>query len=198
MYALQMLPVNYAGLALILLGLVLLIAEALSPSFGILGLGGICSFVIGSVFLMDSQIPAFQIAKPIIAGFALVSGLFTFVVLTLLLRIRRKKVTTGVDCMIGKIAIVTADFNAGQGWVEVDGEIWQAHCAEPVFLEQRVTIKSVSGLWLQVVPISAAEKQQTMQKYINKESNHDDLQRSQCCCFCCGTVDEHAQSIARI
>ncbi|MCW8994706.1 MAG: nodulation protein NfeD [Psychromonas sp.] len=158
MYALQMLPVNYAGLALILLGISLLIAEALSPSFGILGVGGICSFVIGSIFLMDSKLPAFQIAIPIIAGFAIASGVFTFVILTLLLRVRRQKVTTGIDCMIGKIAIVTADFEAGQGWVEVGGEIWQARCTEPLSAQQQVKIKNVSGLWLQVMPLSAAEK----------------------------------------
>ena len=157
MYALQMLPVNYAGLALILLGIALLVAEAFSPSFGILGLGGVCSFVIGSVFLLDSELPAFQIAKPIIAGFAFVSILFTFVVITLLLKIRRKKATTGIKCMIGKLAIATVDFNAGRGWVEVDGEIWQAHCTEPVVLDQQVTIKNVSGLWLQVMPVSEAE-----------------------------------------
>ena len=153
MYALQMLPINYAGLALILLGIILLIAEAFSPSFGILGFGGVCSFVIGSVFLLDSELPAFQIAKPIIAGFAFVSILFTFVVITLLLKIRRKKATTGIECMVGKIATVTADFNAGQGWVEVDGEIWQAHCSDPVILNQQVIIKNVSGLWLQVSPV---------------------------------------------
>ena len=159
MYALQMLPVNYAGLALILLGITLLVAEAFSPSFGILGLGGVCSFVIGSIFLLDSELPAFQIAKPIIAGFTFVSVLFTFVVITLLLRVRKKEVTTGIECMIGKPAIVTADFKAGQGWVEVDGEIWQARCAEPLFLEQRVIIKDVSGLWLQVTPVSETGKQ---------------------------------------
>ena len=157
MYALQMLPVNYAGLALILLGITLLVAEAFSPSFGILGLGGVGAFVIGSVFLLDSQLPAFQIAKPIIAGFTFVSVLSTFVVITLLLKIRRKKVTTGIECMIGKVAIATTDFNAGQGWVEVDGEIWQAHCSDPVVLDQQVTIKNVSGLWLQVSPVSEDE-----------------------------------------
>lgn len=158
MYSLQMLPVNYAGLALILLGITLLIAEAFSPSFGILGLGGICSFVLGSVFLMDSDIPAFQIAKPLIAGFAFVSVLFTFVCVTLLLKIRRKKVTTGIDCLIGQLAIVTADFDLEQGWVEVGGEIWQARSAEPVFAEQQVKIQKVSGLWLQVTPVSIVEK----------------------------------------
>jgi membrane-bound serine protease (ClpP class) len=154
MYALQMLPINYAGLALILLGIALLVAEAFSPSFGILGLGGIGSFVIGSVFLLDSKLPAFQIAKPIIAGFAFVSVLFTFVVITLLLKIRRKNVTTGVQCMVGRMATVTADFNAGQGWVEIDGEIWQARCSEPVVFAQQVIIKEVAGLWLQVSPVS--------------------------------------------
>ncbi len=73
---------------------------------------------------MDSKLPAFQIAKPIIAGFAFVSVVFTFVIITLLLKVRRQKVTTGTQCMIGKLATATVDFTAGQGWVEVDGEIW--------------------------------------------------------------------------
>ena len=60
--------------------------------------------------------------------------------------------------MVGKSAIVTADFNNGQGWVEVDGEIWQAYCAEPLLLDQRVTINDVAGLWLQVMPASETQR----------------------------------------
>lgn len=153
MYSLQMLPVNYAGLALILLGIALLVAEAFSPSFGILGFGGICAFVLGSVFLMDSEIPAFQIAKPLIASFAIVSGVFTFGIIALLLKVRRKKVTTGVAYMVGQSAIASTDFTAEQGWVDIAGETWQARCIEPVSKGQSVTVKSVSGLWLQVDPV---------------------------------------------
>lgn len=162
MYSLQMLPVNYAGLALILLGIALLIAEAFSPSFGILGLGGICAFVLGSVFLMDSDIPAFQIAKPLIASLAIVSGLFTFGIIALLLKVRGTKVTTGVAIMVGQPAIASTDFTAKQGWVDIGGETWQARCMSPVYKGQRVTIKSVSGLWLQVDP---------MLETFNKEDN---------------------------
>tara|TARA_R110001583_G_scaffold54919_1_gene167669 strand:- start:5840 stop:7198 length:1359 start_codon:yes stop_codon:yes gene_type:complete len=158
MYAFQMLPVNYAGLALIILGIMLLVAEGFSPSFGILGLGGVCSFVLGSVFLMDSSLPAFQVAMPIIIGFALASTLFTFTVLTLLLKSRQQKVITGIDCMIGKSALVTVDFCDSEGWVQVNGELWQAQCDEPLFVDQLVTVKSVSGLWLQVAPVSKFEK----------------------------------------
>ncbi|MFT6985834.1 MAG: membrane-bound serine protease (ClpP class) [Psychromonas sp.] len=158
LYALQMLPVNYAGLALIFLGIALLIAEALSPSFGVLGFGGSVSFVLGSIFLMDSSLPAFQIAKPLIAGFALVSFLFTFVIITLLLKIRRKKVTTGVDCMIGELANVIDDFDSGEGRVQVGGEIWQARSSVPLCGAQLVSIEKVSGLWLQVTPYAAQKK----------------------------------------
>jgi len=174
LYALQMLPVNYAGLGLILLGIALLIAEALSPSFGVLGFGGSVSFVLGSVFLMDSTLPAFQIAKPLIAGFALTSFLFTFVTITLLLKIRRKKVTTGVDCMVGQLATVIDDFDSGQGWVEVGGERWQARSSTPVYAAQQVCIEQVSGLWLQVSPVCAPDKEK-INESINKEQNHDDL-----------------------
>lgn len=157
MYSLQMLPVNYAGLALILLGIALLFAEAFSPSFGVLGLGGIASFVLGSIFLMDSEIPAFQIAKPLIAGFALSSALFTFVIISLLLKVRRKTVSTGVDCMIGQLATVLDDFDSGLGWVEIGGEIWQAQSDAALCAGQNVTVKKVSGLCLQVHPIVSSE-----------------------------------------
>jgi membrane-bound serine protease (ClpP class) len=150
MYALQMLPLNYAGLALILLGIALFIAEVFSPSFGILGFGGIVSFIFGSIFLMDSDLPAFQIARPLIASFAVVSIFFTFVILTLLLKIQGKKASTGVDCMVGKYAIAIDDFDSGRGWVRVSGEIWQASSSEKIEAGHQVTIQKVSGLCLQV------------------------------------------------
>lgn len=175
LYALQMLPVNYAGLGLILLGIALLIAEALSPSFGVLGFGGATAFVLGSIFLMDSALPAFQIAKPLIAGFALTSFLFTFVMISLLLRIRRKKVTTGIDCMVGKLATVLDDFDAGQGWVQVGGEIWQARSDDPLSAAERVCIQKISGLWLQVSALDLSDKERRMGKSIDKEADNDDL-----------------------
>ncbi|WP_028866004.1 NfeD family protein [Psychromonas aquimarina] len=164
MYALQMLPVNYAGLALILLGIALLAAEAFSPSFGIFGLGGIAAFSLGSVFLMDSEMPAFQIAKPLIAGFSITSVLFTFVIIGMLLRVRRKTVTTGVECMVGQTATVVNDFIQGEGWVEVGGETWQARSSGDLQEGQLAAVQAVSGLWLQVALITEQEIQQIKDK----------------------------------
>lgn len=149
MYSLQMLPVSYAGLGLLLLGIALMIAEAFTPSFGIFGLGGVVAFVLGSIMLMDTEIPGYKIALPLIIGLTVVSALFTFVMLSLLLKTRRKPVTTGVDVIIGQYAKVVSGF-PGSGRVLVDGEIWQARCADGLLVGQRVIVKKVSGLWLDV------------------------------------------------
>ncbi|GAL03033.1 putative membrane-bound ClpP-class protease [Photobacterium aphoticum] len=150
MYSLQMLPVSYAGLGLILLGIALMIAEAFSPSFGILGLGGIVAFALGSIMLMDTEVPGYQIAVPLIVGFTVVSALFTFVILTMLLRSRRKPVTTGVEVLLGQEATVMSGF-PGDGRVLVDGEVWQAHCPDALERGQRVIVTRVKGLSLDVV-----------------------------------------------
>ncbi|PKH01172.1 serine protease [Psychromonas sp. MB-3u-54] len=146
MYAMQMLPINYAGLAFILLGLLLLVGEAFSPSFGVLGLGGIISFILGSIFLMDSDLPEYQIAKPLIIAVSLLSAAFILLMIALLLKIRRKKVTTGIDCLVGRFAIVKDDFDTGQGWVEIAGEIWHASSTDSLLAGQKVQIQQVSGL----------------------------------------------------
>lgn len=149
MYSLQMLPVSYAGLGLLLLGIALMIAEAFSPSFGILGLGGIVAFALGSIMLMDTETPGYQIALPLIIGLTVVSAMFTFVVLTLLLKTRRKPVTTGVQVLLGQEATVVSGF-PGRGRVLVDGEIWQAKCDRPLAKGQSVKVKNISGLCLDV------------------------------------------------
>jgi membrane-bound serine protease (ClpP class) len=157
MYAMQMLPINYAGLALILLGLLLFVGEAFSPSFGILGLGGIISFILGSIFLMDSELPEYQIAKPLIIAVSLLSAAFILLMVTLLLKIRRKKVTTGIDCLVGQFATVKDDFDSGQGWVEVAGESWHASSSDPLLAGQKVQIQKITGLNL-VVSASGRDK----------------------------------------
>lgn len=149
MYSLQMLPVSYAGLGLLLLGIALMVAEAFSPSFGILGLGGIVSFVLGSIMLMDTETPGYQIAIPLIVGLTVVSALFTFVILTLLLKTRRKPVTTGIEVLLGQSATVVSGF-PGDGRVLVDGEIWQAKCDRALVKGQSVTVRRISGLYLDV------------------------------------------------
>ncbi|WWE61918.1 nodulation protein NfeD [Parasalinivibrio latis] len=152
MYALQMMPVNYAGLGLILLGIALMVAEAFSPSFGILGLGGIVAFVLGSIFLMDSDLPGYQVAIPLIAGVAIFSLALILLMVTMLLKIRRRKVTTGIQTMTGKLALVTDDFIDGEGRVQMDGTFWTAHSETPLKKGDQVTVEKIRGLKLSVTP----------------------------------------------
>ncbi|MDF2153520.1 nodulation protein NfeD [Vibrio sp. CAU 1672] len=156
MYALQLMPVNYAGLGLILLGIALMIAEAFSPSFGILGLGGVVAFVLGSIFLLDSELPGFQIALPLIFGIAIFSVLLIALTIGLLLKIRRKRVTTGIENYSGKLATVSDDFIDGHGRVQLDGTFWQAktHENQPLKQGEQVTVVDVKGLTLTVAPKS--------------------------------------------
>ncbi|MBA5763826.1 nodulation protein NfeD [Vibrio sp. 404] len=152
MYALQMMPVNYAGLALLLLGIGLMVAEGFSPSFGILGLGGIVAFILGSIFLMDSDLPNFQIALPLIFGIAATSALLIILTIGLLLRIRKKGVTTGVSTMLGKIATVTDNFMHGKGRVQLNGTLWSAvsENEEALNTGDKVEVIQIHGLTLTV------------------------------------------------
>ncbi|WP_039976741.1 NfeD family protein [Vibrio jasicida] len=152
MYALQMMPVNYVGLGLLLLGIALMIAEAFNPSFGILGLGGVIAFVLGSIFLMDSDIPGFQIALPLIFGIAVFSAGLIVITVGLLLKIRSKKATTGLETYPGKLAVVSDDFVDGTGLVQLDGALWQAKADAQLKQGDHVTVVTIKGLTLTVKP----------------------------------------------
>ena len=152
MYALQMMPVNYVGLGLLLLGIALMIAEAFNPSFGILGLGGVVAFVLGSIFLMDSDIPGFQIALPLIFGIAIFSVGLIVITVGLLLKIRSKKATTGLENFPGKLAVVSDDFVDGIGRVQLDGALWQAKAEQKLKQGDHVTVVKIKGLTLTVKP----------------------------------------------
>ncbi|MEZ8721274.1 nodulation protein NfeD [Vibrio pomeroyi] len=149
MYSLQMLPVSYAGLALILLGIALMVAEAFSPSFGIFGLGGVAAFTLGSIMLMDTEVPGYQIALPLIIGISLFSVAFIVVTISMLVRVRNKPVTTGMEAVVGEIGKVVSGF-PGAGRVLVEGEIWQAKCANELKAGQSIRVTKLTGLSLDV------------------------------------------------
>lgn len=151
LYAFQVLAVNYAGLGLILLGLALMIAEAFAPSFGALGIGGVIAFVIGSVILMDTEVPGFKVARSLIGGVALAGGLMMLLTVTFFTRSRRRPVQTGAQQMLSEPAIAMEAFER-TGMVRVRGEIWRAVAAAPVQQGQRLRILQVKGLTLQVAP----------------------------------------------
>ena len=149
MYSLQMLPVSYAGLALILLGIALMIAEAFSPSFGIFGLGGVAAFSLGSIMLMDTEVPGYQIALPLIIGISLFSVGFFVVTISMLVRVRNQRVTTGMEAVVGETGKVVSGF-PGEGRVLVEGEIWQAKCSDKLQVGQSIRVTKLTGLSLDV------------------------------------------------
>jgi membrane-bound serine protease (ClpP class) len=149
MYAFQVLPISYAGLGLILLGIALMTAEAFAPSFGILGLGGVVAFVIGSVMLMDTQLPGYQIAMPMIAAFALFSVIVLVVALGLILKSRRRALVTGVEHLLGMTAQVES-LGEGIAWVRLDGELWEAQSDDRLQADDKVTVDAIDGLTLKV------------------------------------------------
>ena len=148
-YGLQMLPINYAGLALILVGLGLLIAEAVTPTYGVLGVGGLVAFVTGSIMLMDTDVPGYQLPLPIIGGFAIAAGAVAFLVVGSAIQARRQAVATGPEGMIGAAALVLQDFE-GQGQVRAFGEVWQAQADAPLAKGTKVRVTAVEGLVLTV------------------------------------------------
>ena len=150
-FALQMLPINYAGLALLIVGIGLLAAEAFSPSFGVFGVGGVIAFVVGSIILMDTDLPAYQVSFPIIAAFAAISAGVAVFALGAALRSRNARSASGKESMIGGSAKVIDDF-AGEGRVRAFGEVWQATGGSDIAFskDDRVRIVAVEGVWVTV------------------------------------------------
>ncbi len=151
LYAFQLLPISYAGLGLILLGVALMIGEAFEPSFGVLGLGGIVAFVFGSILLMDTEAPGFGIDLSVIVVFALISALVFIVAVGMAIRARRRPVVSGREELVGAEGMVVDDFE-GQGRVLVHSETWRALSATPLKRGQRVRVTALDGLTLKVEP----------------------------------------------
>lgn len=148
-YALQMLPVNYAGVALIIVGIGLMAAEVMTPTFGVLGVGGIIAFAFGSIILFDSDLPGYRVSVPIIAAVAAASAAVFVFGLGSAMRARRLRVSTGREAMIGASAVALEDF-AERGRVRAFSENWQARSARPVREGAKLRITSIDGLVLTV------------------------------------------------
>ena len=151
LYAFQMLPVNYAGLALILLGIAFMVAEVFVPAFGSLGIGGLIAFIIGSVILFDTDIPGFGIPLALIGGFAAASAAFLMFVVGAVLKARRRPVVSGREELVGAHGEVLEDFER-EGWARVHSETWRVRAANPLKAGQRVRVAAIDGLVLDVVP----------------------------------------------
>jgi membrane-bound serine protease (ClpP class) len=149
LFALQMLPVNFAGLGLILLGIALLVAEAFLPSFGVVGLGGIAAFVIGAVLLFDGETPGFGIPPLLIGVLATTSAAFVLVVAAMAAKARRRPVVSGVSTLAGTTGRLI-EFSGGTGWALVDGEHWRVQGSGTLQPGARVRVVRVHGRTLEV------------------------------------------------
>ena len=153
LYAFQVLPINYAGLALVSIGLVFIISEVFVTSGGILGIGGVFAFVIGSIILFDDEYLA--VSLPLIGGVAAIAAGFLLWIIRRLATIRHKQVVSGMEYLNGQIAEVIHDFTGGKGRVRVEGESWVAESPVPLSAGQKVRIKEVDHLLLKVEAVEA-------------------------------------------
>jgi membrane-bound serine protease (ClpP class) len=151
LFAFQLLPVNYAGLALIVLGIAFMIAEAFLPSFGSLGIGGVIAFVAGAVLLIESDVPGFGIPLWLIAGLALASVAFVLLVGGLAARARTRPVVTGREELVGAGGEVLQAAE-GETWAHVRGETWRVRSRDRLAPGTRVRVTGVDGLVLEVTP----------------------------------------------
>jgi membrane-bound serine protease (ClpP class) len=152
LYALQMLPVNYAGLGLILLGVILIIAEVMMPSFGVLGIGGIIAMVIGSIILIDTDAPGFAVSRSLIGAVAATGSLGLMAIIWLAVKARNRPVVSGREQLVGERGSALGNFNE-TGEVFVHSERWKAVSTAPVLDGQPVEVIAVNGLTLRVRPL---------------------------------------------
>ncbi len=156
LYALAALPVNYAGAGLIVLGLILIIAEAFAPSFGALGLGGAIAFILGSAILIDTDSPAFAISWPIVIGTTVSALVFSLVVVRMAISSQGQQIVSGREQMIGQIGVIQ-DWQGLRGHMFIHGERWQATSSTPLENDQKARVTSIEGLTLHVEPEATHE-----------------------------------------
>ncbi len=159
LYAFQILPVNYAGLALMALGLALIAVELFLPSFGILGIGGVVAVMFGSVILFDSDVPGLEMNTSLIAGMGLGAALIFGAIVWLAARAMRRPRMGGREAVTGQHAEAISSFHNGEGRVHLQGENWRARSSQPVARGDKVRITNMEeeGFVLDVEPIDRSE-----------------------------------------
>lgn len=152
LWGLQMLPISFAGLGLILLGIAFFVAEAFVPSYGALGIGGVVAFALGALLLIDSDAPGFGVSLPLIGALTFTSAAAVIGVVGMAAKARRRPVVSGTPRLIGTLGQVI-EFDVGEGWALVDGERWRVRAAQPLRAGQSVRVAHVDGLTLEVKPV---------------------------------------------
>jgi membrane-bound serine protease (ClpP class) len=151
LFALQVMPINYVGLALMILGIVLMISEAFVPSFGALGIGGLIAFIIGSVMLIDTDLPGYGVPWQLIVPVAVASGLFSFFVVGMAVKARARPVVTGAEEMVGARGEILEDMEH-EGWARVHSEQWRVRSRVPLKRGDTVRVQARHDLVLDVEP----------------------------------------------
>jgi membrane-bound serine protease (ClpP class) len=159
-YGLALLPINYVGVALILLGIAFMVSEMFLPSFGVLGLGGIVSFVAGALLLVDAEVPGVSVSWPVVVPFALLSGLTAALTGFFVLRSRQRPAVAGSEAMLGGPVEALENFDpvSGEGWVAAFGERWRARSRPPLAKGGRGRVVGREGLVLIIEAIKEGEK----------------------------------------
>jgi len=157
LYAFQVLPINYAGLALILLGIAFMVAEVFMPSFGALGIGGVVAFVVGSIILLDTDVPGYSVALPLIIAVSATSAAFFLGVVWFAMKARRRRIVSGAEELVGAPGEALETFadkspTGHAGRVRVHSEEWQARSRLPVAQGQAIVVIGRNGLILEVEP----------------------------------------------
>jgi membrane-bound serine protease (ClpP class) len=152
LYGLQLLPVNYSGLALIMLGIAFMIAEAFLPTFGAIGIGGVIAFVIGALILIDTEAPGFGIPLSLVATVGVLAAVLVIATANAALRTRRRRAVTGAESLVGSVGEMIDD-TAGEGWANVGGETWRVVSTKPLARAQQVRVVGKRGPMLEVAPL---------------------------------------------
>ncbi|ABI57331.1 NfeD family protein [Alkalilimnicola ehrlichii MLHE-1] len=162
LFAFQALPISYAGMALILLGLGFMVAEAFAPSFGILGIGGVIAFILGSIMLFDTDVEGFQVSLGLIVGFGIASLVIVLGIATMALRAWRRPRKGGRDSIVGARCEAVSDFEH-KGKVRIQGELWNAFTDQPVKAGQALVVVDMEGLNVKVAPAETASHHEGLQ-----------------------------------
>ena len=165
LFALQLMPINYVGLALIILGIGLMVSEVFVPSFGVLGLGGCVAFIIGSVMLVDTDMPGYGISWMLILPVAVTTASFIFIVASMALRAREQPIMTGSEELLGAQGEMLEDIQ-DEGWARVHSESWKVRSKVPLARGTKVRVVARHDLILDVVPIQSNKDSST------KENDH--------------------------
>jgi len=161
LYAMHMLPINFAGLLLIVVALVLFVMEAKYPTHGVLGVGGVISMVLGALFLINSPLTGGGVSLSAALGVAIPCAIIIIILMRLVLRSRTWKQTTGKEELIGEVGEVTEPLQPSSqaGMVFVHGELWRAitRYGEEIPKGTRVRVRKVAGLTLEVEPVKTPQ-----------------------------------------